>query len=211
MPNLRGVLSLLASRLPPAACDRIALAISAALLAAMMFRLRRCRSFTRASYSLVLAVTLLVSYHAYLHDFSLLLLPCFLLADYLAQCRWTMRDAGLAGLLVGFYVIPVAPTSMRTTAAQLFAAVLRWPRSCGWLREKDAEKLRPRFLRCRKPQANFRWGKDCRGYLPSGKDVSPADRLPRIRKGRLLAVGAPKEWPKGRACTAQLKVRSGNK
>lgn len=123
MPNLRGVLSLLASRLPPAACDRIALAISAALLAAMMFQLRRCRSFTRASYSLLLAVTLLVSYHAYLHDFSLLLLPCFLLADYLAQCRWTMTDAGLAGLLVGFYVIPVAPTSMRTTAAQMFAAV----------------------------------------------------------------------------------------
>ena len=159
----------------------------------------------------MLAVTLLVSYHSYLHDFSLLLLPCFLLADYLAQCRWTMRDAGLAGLLVGFYVIPVAPTSMRTTAAQMFAAVFALAAML-WLAEgKRRREIAPEVSRCRKPQANSRWGKDCRGYLPSGKDVSPADRLPRIRKGRFLAVGAPKEWPKGRACTAQLKIRSGNK
>ncbi len=124
MPNLRGVMSLLAWRISPLAGERIALGVSVALLAAMMFRLRRSRVFTGASYSMVLAVTLLVSYHAYLHDFSLLVLPCLLIADYLARSKWTTVRAGLAVMLTGFYSIPLAPTSMRTTATQMFAAVL---------------------------------------------------------------------------------------
>jgi hypothetical protein len=71
-----------------------------------------------------LAVTLLVSYHAYLHDFALLLLPCILTADYLSQTGWTLRHAGLAAMIGAFYVIPVEPTSMKTTATQMFSAVL---------------------------------------------------------------------------------------
>lgn len=125
MPNLRGFVSLvLHSRMSNLAGERIALAFSAALLAGMMLRLRRSRRLSETSYSMVLVVTLLVSYHAYLHDFSLLVLPCILTADYLAGSKWTMMHTGLAVIIAAFYVIPAAPNSMHTTAVQMFAAVL---------------------------------------------------------------------------------------
>ena len=72
---------------------------------------------------MVITVTLLISYHAYLHDFSLLLLPYCLLADCLARRRWTLLHAAVAAAMLACYVIPLAPTSMRTTAVQMFVVV----------------------------------------------------------------------------------------
>jgi Glycosyltransferase family 87 len=98
MPNVRGVVHrLFDSRISNAMQQSITLAITAALLTGMVLKLRRSRQFFQISYSLVLAVTLLVSYHAYLHDFALLLLPCILTADYLSQTGWTIQHAALGG------------------------------------------------------------------------------------------------------------------
>jgi hypothetical protein len=132
MPNLRGFLTVsLPSQISSVAQTRIALIATAALLLAMVFRLRRSRQFSPISYSLGLTITLLVSYHAYLHDFALLVLPCTLTADYLLQSKWTMLHTGVAAIVAAFYVIPVAPSSMKATVVQMFAtasllAVLLW-------------------------------------------------------------------------------------
>ncbi len=123
MPNLRGFLTVsLPAQISSVVQTRIILVATAGLLLAMLFCLRRSREFSPVSFSLVLTITVLVSYHAYLHDFALLVLPCILLADYYLQSKWTMLHTGFAAIVTAFYVIPVAPTSMKATAVQMFAA-----------------------------------------------------------------------------------------
>ncbi len=90
MPNLRGFLTVsLPAQISSVVQTRIILVATAGLLLAMLFCLRRSREFSPVSFSLVLTITVLVSYHAYLHDFALLVLPCILLADYYLQTGWT--------------------------------------------------------------------------------------------------------------------------
>ena len=100
MPNLRGFLTVsLPAQISSVVQTRIILVATAGLLLAMLFCLRRSREFSPVSFSLVLTITVLVSYHAYLHDFALLVLPCILLADYYLQSKWTMLHTGFAAIV----------------------------------------------------------------------------------------------------------------
>ncbi len=65
MPNLRGFLYLLLhAHLPPSWLQKITLALSLLLLAATVLLLTRCRQVSPVSFSLLVLVTLLTSYHA---------------------------------------------------------------------------------------------------------------------------------------------------
>jgi hypothetical protein len=121
MPNLRGFLHvLLHEQIAPSALQRIIIAISLLLLAATALLPRR-RQVSPASFSLVVLVTLLASYHAYLHDDSLLLLPVFLMGRTVVQSGRNALAFSIATAAI--FVIPLLPTSLSTTAWQMFLAI----------------------------------------------------------------------------------------
>ena len=124
MPNLRGCLAaLFHARLGETGLTRVTAALSLLLLLAMAMLLRRRKTFSPASYSLAIVVTLLVSYHSYLHDDSLLLLPLLLMARRVCHSRWTANHVALAAAMTGLYIIPVLPTSLSATAIEMFAVM----------------------------------------------------------------------------------------
>jgi hypothetical protein len=125
MPNLRGLAYILVEAHTTSVAARDStIAVSLLLLLAMAIFLKRYWQISEAGYALVMVVTLLVSYHAYLHDTSLLLLPFFLMAGRIYRQPWTVAHIGLAALMVAEYVIPLAPTSLRATAMQMCVATL---------------------------------------------------------------------------------------
>jgi len=98
MFNLRGfACNYLGSQLSNHALRTGTLAASAALvfLALVPFLDRRCK-VSAVSLSLILAVTLLASYHAYVHDMSLLLLPFLVMASYIAETELTPLRLAIA-------------------------------------------------------------------------------------------------------------------
>ena len=126
MPNLRGLIYILLHRsVSEAALARITIALSIVPLVPPALLLRR-RSSTvfEAGYSLVMVVSLLVSYHAYLHDTSLLLLPFFLIGGQMSRGRWAAHSAATASVIVSLYVIPLLPASLSATAMQMCPAML---------------------------------------------------------------------------------------
>jgi hypothetical protein len=123
MPNLRGFLHvLLHDQTSPSTLQRITLAISLLLLAATGLLLRRCQ-LSPVSFSLLLLVTLLTSFHAYLHDDCLLLLPVFLMGMTAVQSRRKALTFSTAAAAAAIFAIPLLPTSLSTTALQTFLAI----------------------------------------------------------------------------------------
>jgi hypothetical protein len=116
MPNVRGCLyALLYGRVSEAAVGWVTAGMSIVLLAGMAALLKRGGRISAASYSLVMVMALLASYHAYLHDASLLLLPMMLMWSE----QWSAPRVVLAAAMLGMYVVPVLPTSLSATAAQM--------------------------------------------------------------------------------------------
>lgn len=124
MPNLRGCLYVfLQGHLSPAALASITIALSILMLIGLAMLLKRASAISDTSLSLVVVASLLVGYHAYLHDDSLLLLPILLTVSHLGRSRWTITRGALAAAIAALYVIPLLPTSLRTTAMQMFAVM----------------------------------------------------------------------------------------
>ena len=125
MPNLRGCLySALHARLTPLSLQQTTVAISLLLLAAMAFILWRQKHVSPYGFSLVVLVTLLTSYHAYLHDDSLLLLPC-LIAGTEILCNGKPATQLLIATCIGLiFLVPLAPTSLSATAGQMALTIL---------------------------------------------------------------------------------------
>lgn len=122
MPNLRGFLYvLLHAHMPPSMLQTITVAISLLLLAATMLLLNRYRQVSAVSFAVLVVVTLMTSYHSYLHDDSLLLLPLLLLGNTLLQ-RGRFR-AATALTIAAIFLLPLAPTSLTATAWQMFLAI----------------------------------------------------------------------------------------
>jgi hypothetical protein len=101
----------------------ITLAMSVALLLLFAVALKPTAAISASGYSLAIVVSCLLSYHAYLHDDSLLLLPILLIGQHLVHSRWKLTHTALALTIAGLYLIPVLPTSLSTTAMQMFAAM----------------------------------------------------------------------------------------
>jgi len=123
MPNLRGTIHILLPRWPEAAVIGITVALSILLLTILAVLLRQSPALSRSSYSLVVVTACLLSYHAYLHDDALLLLPIILTIDELQCRRWTITCTVLAAALGTLYVLPLLPTSLSATAIQMFVAM----------------------------------------------------------------------------------------
>lgn len=122
MPNLRGAVYLLLPGRSAAAVAGITIVLSMLLLAVLAILLKPS-ALSRTSYSLVLIAGCLVSYHAYLHDDSLLLLPILLITDELQRSQWTATRAVLAAAMGALYVVPLLPTSLSATALQMSAVM----------------------------------------------------------------------------------------
>ena len=123
MPTLRGMLHVLIPQRSGIAIAGITLAMSVALLLLFAVALKPTAAISASGYSLAIAVSCLLSYHAYLHDDSLLLLPILLIGQHLVHSRWKLTHTALALTIAGLYLIPVLPTSLSTTAMQMFAAM----------------------------------------------------------------------------------------
>ena len=124
MPNLRGAIHiLLRGHWPDANVSAITVALSIVLLAMLAILLRRVGGFSRNSYAMVIVFACLLSFHAYLHDTSLLLLPIVLIAQSLLESCWTAGHSVIAAAIGAMYLVPLLPTSLSTTALQMFAAM----------------------------------------------------------------------------------------
>lgn len=124
MPALRGVLHVLLRGWPESIIAGITIAMSVSLLAIFAMVLKRSPAICVSSYSLAMVATCLLSYHAYLHDDCLLLLPIILIGQLLPHNRWTVTHLALAASIGALYGVPVLPTSLSTTAMQMFAAMV---------------------------------------------------------------------------------------
>ncbi len=123
MPTLRGMLHVLAPEGSGIAIAGITFALSVALLLLFAVALKRSAAISATSYSLAIAVSCLLSYHAYLHDDSLLLLPIILIGQHLFDNHWSPTHTALVLTIAALYLVPVLPTSLSTTAMQMFAAM----------------------------------------------------------------------------------------
>jgi Glycosyltransferase family 87 len=125
MPNLRGFLySALDARVTPALLQLATLSISLMLMTGMAFLLKRQKQVSPEGFSLVLIVTLLISYHSYLHDDSLLLLPCLILAREMLRSHKPGFQILASSTIAVVFIVPLAPTSLTMTASQMFVAIL---------------------------------------------------------------------------------------
>lgn len=124
MPTLRGVLHVLAPRCPGLAIASITLTLTVALLFLFAVALKPSAASSATNYSLAIAACCLLSYHAYLHDDSLLLLPIILIGQQLLHGHWSRTHTALALTIAALYLIPVLPTSLSTTAQQIFVAIV---------------------------------------------------------------------------------------
>lgn len=152
MPNIRGCLyALLHGRVPEAAAiGWITFGLSIALLAGMALLLKRSGRSSPAGYSLVIVVTLLVSYHAYLHDASLLLLPMMLMWG--RQC--SASRVVLMAAMLGMYVVPVLPASLSATAVQMVLLMVLFAVGL-WMDRRDPQ-LSPAEARIWRPGLTLR-------------------------------------------------------
>jgi alpha-1,2-mannosyltransferase len=140
MPNLRGSMYvLLREHLSETAVAGITIALSFLLLAILALLLKQSPAVSRSSYSLVVVVTCLLSYHAYLHDDSLLLLPVILLTQHLLDHHWTAAHTALAAATGGLYMVPLLPTSLTTTALQMATAMMFLVTVLAWRISGDVE------------------------------------------------------------------------
>ncbi len=129
MPNLRGLMiSLFHASLSPMAIGAMVFALSAlVLLLVGISCVRRQESSSELSFSLIVVASLLIGYHVNGHDLTLLLLPIFLIADYVAARELTVVRALLgmsAGLLWFLPSLELPPAITAVAALLLLAALL---------------------------------------------------------------------------------------
>jgi hypothetical protein len=108
MPNVRGFLYvLLHSRVPDHRLQALTLVLSLALMLLVVVAFRRDNQRSLAlGFSLILSVTLLVSYHCLMYDTSLLLLSFFLVGGYLRGRKATSLQVALALAVYGVFLLP---------------------------------------------------------------------------------------------------------
>jgi hypothetical protein len=98
---------LLHSRVPDHRLQALTLVLSLALMLLVVVAFRRDNQRSLAlGFSLILSVTLLVSYHCLMYDTSLLLLSFFLVGGYLRGRKATSLQVALALAVYGVFLLP---------------------------------------------------------------------------------------------------------
>jgi hypothetical protein len=115
MPNLRGLLyDLLHTRFSTQHLQQIALGISASLVIVLLvfFGKIKIRPSNRdLGFSLAIVITLLASYHCYLHDLSLLLLPFLVTLARARDFKVVSQLVVFPALLAGMMALPFIPST----------------------------------------------------------------------------------------------------
>lgn len=130
MSSLRGLmLSLLDSHLPQDVIRTVVIGVSVILVAAVLLVVFTHRPrISDLDFSLIIVVTLLSSYHAYGHDLILLLLPLFLVANYISRHEFTYFRLALgmmSGLLLILPSLLFPPPVMVVAVLLLLLAMLK--------------------------------------------------------------------------------------
>ena len=132
MFNLRGfIVDTFGSHLSGRELHSVILLASAALLSlALIPFVRRQPRISAMGFSLIVTVTLLASYHAYVHDMTLLLLPFLLLASYIAETDLTPLRLAMALTGGSLFIItsiypPWFPICLLLFSVTLFLETLR--------------------------------------------------------------------------------------
>jgi hypothetical protein len=130
MPNLRGLVGiLLAGRASPTISNGVIAVLSLGLLLLVSAKWRICATDPTfdLGFSLFSVVTVLVSYHAYAYDLSLLFLPVLLLVGELSEKAWS-RDWSRIAVLSSICLLFFTPLQMilwlRFGALSLLALIL---------------------------------------------------------------------------------------
>ena len=130
MPNLHGLLAgTLSHQVAPSAILALVLLLSAVLLIFAAEKWRRCRhNFPDLAFSLAVVAAILVSYHAFAQDLSLLLLPTLLQGNWMLTRKprpitgWLM----LLPMLI-LFINPLCYSMVRHRCFNLFTlALLAW-------------------------------------------------------------------------------------
>lgn len=117
MANLRGLLDqLLQEHLTAPTLAAVTIGVSLPIVGAMLVVLRRSR-ISETSFSLVVVVSVLVSYHAYVHDASLLLLPLLLLSPTTLAELPSKKRITATSCLAAIALVLFVPASLRITAS----------------------------------------------------------------------------------------------
>jgi len=129
MPNLRGLLdTFLGARVSPIAMSALflLLAVTCVLFASAKWKLASASGTFDLAFSLAMVISVLVSYHAYAHDLSLLYLPVLLLANYLqSHARaWGWKDIALVGPPLLLFLSPLEMALQARGQLNLLALVL---------------------------------------------------------------------------------------
>ena len=125
MYNLRGfAYVLLHSKLPNSTLHTGALVVSALmmLLVAVPFLGRR-RNLSAVDFSFIVSVTLLASYHSYIHDMALLVLPLLLVAGHIAGQELTAKRIAIALTAGALFMIPSVLPLLFPVALLLFSTL----------------------------------------------------------------------------------------
>ena len=126
MYNLRGfAYVLLHSKLANSTLHTGTLMVSAVmvLLVAVSFLGRR-RNLSAVDFSFIVSVTLLASYHSYVHDMALLVLPLLLVAGHIAGQELTAKRIAMALTAGALFMLPSVFPLLFPVALLLFAALL---------------------------------------------------------------------------------------
>jgi hypothetical protein len=122
--NVRGFLYvMLHARLSTLNLAALTFALSSALMLLVVVALRRRESLA-LGFALVIVVTLLTSYHAYLHDMSLLLPAFFLTGSYLRGRKLGRIELTLALVVYALFLTPIMCMVFRLGHIPIFLGML---------------------------------------------------------------------------------------
>ena len=128
MPNIRGALYILFhSQMSASHLSALTASISALLVIAAITCFARFKHQALVlSFSMLMAISVLASYHGYLHEMSLMILPFFVVLRHLAQHGFSSIRGALAATIFAVFIVPFAIPSIVAWVAAilLFAAAL---------------------------------------------------------------------------------------
>jgi Glycosyltransferase family 87 len=142
MPNVRGFAHSVVADHTSAMTLQLTIGVVSALLLILLLRacLRASRPLGTAGFSLLVLVTLLVGYHVYPHDLTLLVLPLYLVSASMTRAAAGSAGTGIMISALAIYFIPL----LNLPAPLLFLAMLALAVSLlARMEAQRGEKTRP--------------------------------------------------------------------
>lgn len=126
MPNIRGALYILFhSQMSASHLSALTASISALLIIAAITCFARFKHQALVlSFSMLMAISVLASYHGYLHEMSLMILPFLVVLRHITQHGFSPIRGALAASICAVLIIPLAIPSFEREIVASVAAIL---------------------------------------------------------------------------------------